>query len=266
MTAGALNNLGVVIDTIDVRRVQSLYREGIREAERFGDLRLARFLRGNLLPTTWILGEWDDALVVANDFIAECEASPHILEGPSRVFRGYIMLARGHRDEAMEDFRRGLELAREADDPQTLVPALVRLAWANVQIGRVAEARAAVAEALPLLEEHPYARPWTLAEVAVELGETSAVRRVLAGLPPSPGYSAMLGILDGDFVQAAELYAEAGILLFEAEARLRAAEQLVAAGRRVEGEVELERALSFYRSVGAVLFIERGETLLAKIA
>ena len=267
MTAVALNNLGVVVDTTDVRRVQMLYREGIREAERFGDLRLLRFLRGNIIPITWILGEWDDALATANEFIAECEESPHILEGPSRIFRAYILLARGHRDEAMEDFRRGLELAREnRADPQSLVPALVRLAWASLQIGHVADARAAFAEALPLLEEHPYAKPWTLPEVAVDLGETSSVRRVLASLPPSPGHRAMLAVLDGDFAQASELYAEAGVLLFEAEARLRAAEQLLAAGRRVDGESELEKALSFYRSAGAVLFIERGEALRAKIA
>ena len=264
MTAGALNNLGVVIDTIDVRRVQTLYREGIREAERFGDLRLLRFLRGNIIPTNWILGEWDDALATADDFIAECEQSPHILEGPSRVFRGYIRLARGHRAEALEDFRRGLELARDArEDPQSLIPALIRFAWANLQIGRVEEARAAFAEAMPLLEKHPYARPWALPEVAVELSETSAVREILAGLPPSPGYKAMLALLDGEFEKASELYAEAGILVFEAEARLRAAEQLLAAGQRAEGEAELERALSFYRSVGATLFVERGEALLA---
>ena len=172
-----------------------------------------------------------------------------------------------HRDEALEDFRSSLERAREnPNDPQTLVPALIRLAWASLQIGRVAEARAAFAEALPHLESHPYARPWTLPEVALELGETSSVREILADLPPSPGYAAMLAVLDREFEKASELYAEAGILLFEAEARLRTAEQLLAAGLRAEGEIELEKALSFYRSVGAVLFIERGEALRAKIA
>ena len=267
MTAGALNNLGVVMDTIDVRRVQTLYHEGIREAERFGDLRLLRFLRANIIAATWILGEWDDALAIANDFIAECEQSPHILEGPTRQFRGYIRLARGHRNEALADFRSSLERAREnPNDPQTLVPALVRFAWASLQIGRIAEAKAAFAEALPHLEKHPYARPWTLPEVALELGETSTVREILAGLSPSPGYAAMLAVLDGEFEKASELYAEAGILLFEAEARLRAAEQLLAAGLRAAGEIELERALSFYRSAGATLFVERGEALLAKTA
>jgi hypothetical protein len=32
------------------------------------------------------------------------------------------------------------------------------------------------------------------------------------------------------------------------------------------GEVELEKALAFYRSVGATLFIDRGEALLARTA
>ena len=103
-------------------------------------------------------------------------------------------------------------------------------------------------------------------EVALELGETSTVREILAELSPSPGYAAMLAVLDREFEKASELYAEAGILLFEAEARLRTAEQLLAAGLRAEGEIELEKALSFYRSVGAVLFIEQGEALRAKIA
>ena len=178
------------------------------------------------------------------------------------MFRAYIKLARGQRDEALEDFERGVELARAApDDPQSLVPALVRIAWAYLQIGRVSDAQSAFAEAIPLLEKRPYARPWALPEVAFELGKSPAVREILAGLPPSPGYRAMLALLDGDFVAAAELYAEAGVLLFEAEARLRAAEQLFADGRTAEGEAQLERALAFYRPIGATLFVERGERL-----
>ena len=268
MVAGALNNLSVVVDTTDEWRVRELQREALREAERFGEVNLMRFVRGNLIAANWILGDWDEAVAVADEFIAECEqGSPHILEGPSRVFRAYIKLARGIRDEALEDFRRGLGLARERpDDPQSLAPALVRIAWAYLQVGRASDARAAFAEAIPILRKYPYARPWTLPEVALELGETSAVREILAGLPPSPGYRAMLAVLDGDFEEASEQYAAAGILLFEAEARLRAAEQLLAAGRSAEGEVELEKALTFYRSVGATLFIERGEQLLAKSA
>ena len=80
-------------------------------------------------------------------------------------------------------------------------------------------------------KKYPHSRPWTVPQVAVDLGEAPAVRVIMAGLrSQSPGYRAMVAVLDMDFAEAAELYAEAQILLFEAEARLRAAEQLLAAG------------------------------------
>jgi tetratricopeptide (TPR) repeat protein len=263
-----LNNLGVVIDVSDARRVHDLYLEALREAERFGDAKLVRFMRGNLVPTLWLLGEWDDALAGANALIAECESGiPFILEGPTRQFRGYIELARGSRERALVDFTRSLAIARGHDgDPESLVPALARYAWALLQVGRVSEARAAFAEAIPLLERYPFSRPWTVPEVALDLGETSAVRTIFASLPPSAGHRAMLAVLDGEFELAGELYTEAGIPLFEAEARLRAAERLFAAGRTPEGEIELEKALTFYRSCDATLFVERGEALLAQEA
>jgi tetratricopeptide (TPR) repeat protein len=268
MTPGALNNLSVVLDMTDTERVRDLAREALLEAERLGDVPLLRFLRGNIVASFWLLGEWDEAIATADAFIAECErGSPHILEGPSRLFRGYIKLARGERMEALEDFATGLELAREIPkDAQTMAPALIRNSWANLQLGRVADARELFAEALSHLRNDPNARPWAMAEVAFELGEIAPMREVLGRLPTSTGREAMLAVLDGSFEQAAEQYATANIRLFEAEARLRAAEQLLAAGRTAHGETQLQKALAFYRSTGATLFIDRGEALLAKTA
>jgi tetratricopeptide (TPR) repeat protein len=264
MVAGALNNLAVVIDMFDLGRVAQIQHEALHEGERFGDARLIRFLRGNLVAPLWILGDWDEALTTADRFIAECEASPHLLEGPTRVFRGYMTLARGRRDEALDDFRRGVELAREvSSDPQAMAPALIRSAWGHLQVGQTAEAHTEFGEALTYLRKDPFARPWALAEVGIAVGENRAVREILERLPPSPGREAMIALTDERFADAAQHYAEAGILLFEAEARLRNAEQLFAAGDRRDGEPDLERALDFYRSVGATLFIERGEALLA---
>ena len=48
--------------------------------------------------------------------------------------------------------------------------------------------------------------------------------------------------------------------------RLRAAESLVAQGRRAEADVQLQKARAFYRSVGATRFIREGEALLAATA
>ena len=102
--------------------------------------------------------------------------------------------------------------------------------------------------------------------MAFDLGQTEPIREVLGRLSESPGQRAMLAVLDGNFEEAAEQYAAAGIRLFESEARLRAAERLFAAGRTAEAEAELERALAFYRPIGATLFVERGERLLAEAA
>jgi len=265
MVTGALNNLTVFIDTADMRRVEELSRQAQREAERFGDATLLRFLRANSLAALWMLGEWDEAVSIADDFIAECErGSPNVLEGPTRLFRGCIALARGGTEEALPDFRRALELARDAasNDPDALVPALVRSAWANLRLGRVAAARDEFRVALSYLRDSPYSRPWLAAEVAFELGDTDAVREAFLRLPPDAGRRGMLAVLEGDFAAASEYYARASLLLLEAEARLRWAEQLASERRRAEGEEQARKALEFYRSVGATFYVDRCEALL----
>ena len=72
-----------------------------------------------------------------------------------------------------------------------------------------------------------------------------------------------LASVRGDTSEAAGIYATIGSLPDEAYARLRAAEALANAGRRDEADVELDRALDFYRSVGAARYVREGEALLA---
>src|SRR4029077_14550441 len=122
------------------------------------------------------------------------------------------------------------------DRAQDMAPALVRNAWALVQLGRLDEARSLFAEAIPHLRKDAHARPWTMAETAFALGEGLAIREVLDLLPPSTGQRAMLAVVDGRLADAADLYAELTCPLFEAEARLRRGEELVASGRAAEGE------------------------------
>ena len=84
--------------------------------------------------------------------------------------------------------------------------------------------------------------------------------------PPTRWIEAARLYAGGDFAAAAEVYAQIGSLLDEADARLRAAEQLAEAGRREEADAQLEQALAFYRSVGATRYVREGEDLLAASA
>src|SRR5436190_656656 len=77
---------------------------------------------------------------------------------------------------------------------------------------------------------------------------------------------AVAGAPRADFVGASDIYANMGVRPYEAFARLRAAEQLVREGRRVEADVQLAQALAFWRSVGATRYIREGEALLAATA
>ncbi len=65
-----------------------------------------------------------------------------------------------------------------------------------------------------------------------------------------------------DLVAAAELLGATDLLSEEAYARLRAAEQLASEGRHAEAQFHLERALSFYHSVGATAYLRRAEAVL----
>jgi hypothetical protein len=83
---------------------------------------------------------------------------------------------------------------------------------------------------------------------------------------PTPWLQAAAAIATGDYERAAELYAEIGSLPDEALTRLRAAEQLLAAGRQAEGTVQLQQALAFYRQVQASAYVRQAEALLAASA
>ncbi len=88
-------------------------------------------------------------------------------------------------------------------------------------------------------------------------------RRVLGPRRHRAWAEAASSYFAGDFARAADRYEEIGSLSDEAEARLRAAKSLMASGNGAEGEIQLERALGFYRPVGATRFIREGEALLA---
>src|SRR5439155_3558787 len=134
----------------DRRRSSSAEEEGLKAARRFGGRGIARALRANVMENEFIAGNWDEALRLADEFIAETEAgSPHYFEGTPRYIRGAIRLARGDTEGALADAARGLEVAREAGG-SVYCPSLAFYAEALLAGGQVEQARAAAEEALAL--------------------------------------------------------------------------------------------------------------------
>jgi tetratricopeptide (TPR) repeat protein len=261
-----LNNLAVEAGASgERRRASELYSEGIRAAERFGDRDGARFNRANLLYSDFFTGRWNEVYANADQFIAECETSPHYMEGAALAVRAYIRHARGDQPGALADWARTLALSREAKDPQRLLPALLQAARGYAVLGREAEARKLAAEALDEVRGHPDLGEYfgQITGVAKQLGLRDQIFELVAQAPETGWQRAALAAAQGDFVTAADSYAELGATAIEADARYSAAIELIESGSGAEGVEQLERALAFYRSVGATFYIERGEALLA---
>ena len=250
----------------NLREAADLYREAYRLAERFGDGSGLRWSRGNLLFAMYFFGEWDEAEREADAFIAECESSPHYLETNAREIRGGIRLGRGEIDGALEDWDRGLELARHAKDPQAVVPSLLTYAYGLALLGRLDEARRLADEALDVVaaQRQMGGVLGIVVGVAQQLGIHERMLEILEAAPDkrSPWWKATLSSIQGDFRRTAELYEAMDAKTQAADAHLHAARELIESGSRKEGELELQKALAFYRSVGATFFVQRAERLL----
>jgi hypothetical protein len=95
-----------------------------------------------------------------------------------------------------------------------------------------------------------------LAAVLTELGRSSKLETVVKnGTVSTRWLDAISAYASGAFEEAADVYAEIGSVPDEAFARMRAAEALADGGRRAEADAQLQRALAFYRSVGATAYI-----------
>jgi tetratricopeptide (TPR) repeat protein len=225
---------------------------------------MVRYARTLQITLLFQEGDWDEAGRRADDFLAACDAgSPHNLDSTIRRYRARARLARDDVDGALSDCETAVGLARAAKDPQTLVPALADAARIFEEVGRIDDAKSLAHEAL--LGEAPGA--WALAGLAWGAARLDCADKLVErfGQPPmtTRWWDAAHAVLAGDLSAAASVYSEMGDVPEEAFARLRAAEQLVARGRRTEADEQLRRSLAFWRSVGATRYIHRGAALLA---
>jgi class 3 adenylate cyclase/tetratricopeptide (TPR) repeat protein len=264
--AVVLNNLSVLASRrADLDRAQELLLETLDLALQFGDRENVRFTRANLLYHSSRLGRWDELLEEADRFIAECETSPHNMETAVRELRGNVRFARGDVEAALADWERGIALAREMESPERLLPGLLQLARGLMLLGRQDEARVLVAEGMGIAEANPSIANLLgiVADQATALGVVHEIVEIIELAPGGPWKDAALADARGEHSRAADMYERMGFMSIAADVRFGAAEALLEEGLTAEGLAELDKALAFFRPVGATFFLERGEALVA---
>ena len=242
--------------------------EGARVAERVGSASQIRWFQGALTDALYRRGEWDDALRKGDDFLrAVDQGSPHVLTWQVSAIRAEIRFAHDDPAGAISDADTALAAGRSTGQPDVLCYILSACA----HIFSLASDRD---RASPLAREFLQAvsRGVAIGFAVINLPAFASAARlldladelvdVLADHPQTPWTAAARAYAQNDFIAAAEILHQTGSKPEEAEARLRAAEQLVSLGRRAEADAQLQPALDFYRSVGATRYIRDCEALL----
>jgi thioredoxin-like negative regulator of GroEL len=100
------------------------------------------------------------------------------------------------------------------------------------------------------------------ASTVLRLGLADELVEALSGHRQTPWTDVARAYGRRDLVAAADLLRQIGSRPDEAEARLQAAEQLHAEGRRPEANEQLRRAIELYREMGASHYLRECEALL----
>jgi tetratricopeptide (TPR) repeat protein len=238
-------------------------------AERFGLTTELRWLATEQVVEDYLRGRWAAALSGAGQILARSHPPSGTL--CCRLVRGRIRLALGDLAGALADATGEVELA-ETMSNEVLQPALALRAHVLLAAGRIQEAATTVSQLLAVLGERGtlVSNPdWSgqLAVVLHTLGRGTELLELLGPLTtPTPWLQGAVAIAHGRFDRAADLYAQIGSLPDEAFARLQAAKQLLATGRRAEGTTQLQRVVAFYREVQASAYLREAEMLLAATA
>jgi class 3 adenylate cyclase/tetratricopeptide (TPR) repeat protein len=267
-----LSTMHIVLGELDLAEAGA--QETRRLAEHFGHYGFARFIDGGAgVGIPYQMGRWDDALENAERFLASVEqGSPHYQAPAAYCFRGLIRLGRGDPETAVADAERALEFVEPFRDPQIVQPTLGMTAHIFHSVGeerRAAELATDAIERLRGMSQLAFAgvELHYLTWVASAFGRASEVAEFAERDPVDSGWlRAVRALAAGDLREAAEIYDEMGAFSAAAFYHLRAAEQLVAEGRRAEADEQLRPALAFYRGVGATRYLREGEALLAASA
>jgi class 3 adenylate cyclase/tetratricopeptide (TPR) repeat protein len=264
----AYNNLGALLTTLgDLEEGWEAQGECGRVAERFGQGIWTRWLIAADVSTAYWQGEWSESIRVGDRFILDAEASSHYETPQVLAFRARMKMAGNQVEEATRDAEKALQLSRATKDRQSLSTVLGFGSFTLLEAGKADEAGELAGEFLAALRSRGLGSEAvslpTLAWTLVALGRTDGLVDAFAAKSHSRWAQAAQAVIEGNFRRAADVCQEMGSKPDEAYARLRAAEALLADGLPDEAEGQLERAVSFYRSVGATRYLQQAEALVA---
>ncbi len=275
--AGSLGVLSVAYNSLAVARQMlgeldagyDARLAGARVAGKFGSARELRWFDGVLSDHHYRKGEWDEALRLADGFLAEVDAgASHYLTWQVAAIRAEIRVARGDTGGAIADVERALEGGRAVGDPQAVyfvLPACAHVFALASELERALPLGGEYLDALRRGDDFQFAviNLPTFAAAARRLGLADELGAALEGRAATRWTDAVGTYTRGEFARAADILDRIGARPEAAEARLRAGEQHAAAGRAAEAEEQLQRALVFYRSVGAASCLGESEALLS---
>jgi class 3 adenylate cyclase/tetratricopeptide (TPR) repeat protein len=266
----ALNNLvSTLVELGELERGFALMTRSLEAARRYGNVVAVAWVETQQLDRLYWIGAWEELLARAEQMLdGGTSSTPALMAIDAYIFRARLRLAKGHVEGAVEDSAKLVEHARIQGDPQVAFPAFATRAQVLYEADRQAEAGASADELLDRWRDSPSsaAGPWVaeLAHVLDGLGRGSELTEASARVRLRTRWlDAAESLTAGDAVRAAEIYDEIGARSDAAKTRLRAAEFLLAAGRREEAEAQLGLALEFFRRAGATRYVGEAEALLA---
>jgi tetratricopeptide (TPR) repeat protein len=263
-------NLGVVYETDGFPGEAGRWaRRANESATRNGDRTQLFWLESSELRyDVYGRGAWDEALDRLTAFLELIRPlGGHYLEPGIRAVRACVLAAFDEVDRAAEDIEESLRLLDARSDLQTIVPTSFECAHAALTLGDVEHARELVARVMPIVSKSPHRAPGISADNAITVVRTGYAEEFLTWHVKlaETGRSWASGLVyRGRTAEAADLYEHIGTDEEAAVARLLAAEQLLQRDRRAEADVQLHRALAFYRAAGATRIVRDAERLLAE--
>ncbi|MFL5913295.1 MAG: ATP-binding protein, partial [Gaiellaceae bacterium] len=266
--ARALVNLAVIAAAAGSRdEWRERTNRAIEYATRIGDRRTLLWLDPFEIRGAFVEGDWDQAMTRAQAFLDEAEAlGGHYSARGIYLLRAWVLAARGQASAAAADLERGLDGLGELTDAQVVIPTNLMAAAVSLALGDNERAANLLDVAHMHARAAPHGAPAIGAELVVSMVMLGRAETWLAHFATAADTWRIVAarlVLSGRPSEAADRYAANGTPTEEASARLLAARQFAAAGRRAEADVQLQRALAFYRAVGAVRVVADAEQLLA---